>query len=1279
MDRYRPPTRSSGRRKPLGDATSKANTLVPPIRASLKPRPPQSPPKLDRIVPRNESLVDNGGFAVRHTIGSPENKRISKKSNEDQTESKRNSAISTTSTNASGSARKRKTHIGPWQLGQTIGKGGTARVREVRHAATGQTAVAKIVSKAVAESHRAQSLADLVKCAERGDKSLLIGKDIPLGLEREIVIMKLLDHKNIVRLYDIWENRTEIYLIMEYVQGGELFDYVAQSRYLEEHLAVFLFRQIVAALLYCHRLHIHHRDLKPENILLELSTMTVKLVDFGMAALQPRGGLLTTPCGSPHYAAPELLSRRPYDGAQADVWSCGVVLFVMLAGSPPFNFPPADAMNSDQKLEALFRTIRKADFQMPAAFSAEAQDLLFKIFVVDPKKRIKMDDIWHHPLLQKYNSGYGLSRHRDIESLIGPRPSIETWEPLTAKMIDRELFRNLRTLWHSEKEDTLVTRLCNNEANQEKYFYSALLKHREEQLENLQYSPTGVSYSASDYQHSHPRAIHNRMPEESPTPSRGPPLERLCTQSGFGVTDGIHTQSKHSFYETPLSEASYDPFRASRDPVDPKPNYLNVTVHCEGGPTPSIRTSSLRVEALRNTSRRGSKRVSRMSSSYSLRGSQHISGRRLSRSSSRMSINSSQWLSQPPTTSMRPSDVHKRAVQFSHLRRSSTASALTCQVGSSGVASSPVDSRYRSSLPSSPPVMPAHSLPRSRKENMTAVQPTPKTRKLQDIELQARKVSTELEMACDEAFFRTSVSSSVNNSLTDKREDASSSSSSSGANPRLNGRKGGILDKAALANRPLPPTPIETRTTLLMETPNAYTTRELAEMRKRLAMKYAQDGTSNQKYFNDVLRQLDKLMPRGTSNEEIAEARRAISAPQQASSFLFSEESFLDVIPEEGRFVDAEVEIPTSRGDKALRRQRSATEPMRKQTHRDNAKTNTIRLVHASSPPTPTSELPTPAPWAPLVIRKQSNTSTLSEKDKKKSSKDHLVKPLSGARLASASSRQSSQSKDSTKLDNVHQQNEAASENKFVTLDERTTRRDSRAAIGQEPSPTIPSTPESMEPQKVKQFFKNIFKKRSAAQGTMDLSAVPNARDQDLNRTGRPINIRVDNIITVHKEKTSDAWNHVTQVLGFGFKPASYVIPLNKTRGQAMKDIKFVVGNIQGITLRKHTELKFAWAGNVTPGVIKNLDKAVDFDVEVFQIDQYGRPASYSVVRITQTRGAASTLRKICKQLEDDLRLLGDVVTDQAIAGELRQTLTLNLYRPASGVRWDPEPSGVGW
>jgi serine/threonine-protein kinase HSL1 (negative regulator of Swe1 kinase) len=195
------------RRNPLGDGTATANVNNFKSKSDQKEK---SPIKPDNSVPMNESLVANRTVAARHTTNSPKNQRISQISSAAPSDSKRNSFISTTSTNASGTGRKRKTHIGPWQLGSTVGKGGTARVRKVRHAMTGQIGVAKIIPVAMAERARAISLANLVHSAERGDPTLHFDKAMPLGLEREIAIMKLLDHPNIVKLYDVWENKNEM-------------------------------------------------------------------------------------------------------------------------------------------------------------------------------------------------------------------------------------------------------------------------------------------------------------------------------------------------------------------------------------------------------------------------------------------------------------------------------------------------------------------------------------------------------------------------------------------------------------------------------------------------------------------------------------------------------------------------------------------------------------------------------------------------------------------------------------------------------------------------------------------------------------------------------------------------------------------------------------------------------------------------------------------------------------------------------------------------------------
>lgn len=257
---------------------------------------------------------------------------------------------------------------------------------------------------------------------------------------------------------------------MEYVQGGELFHYVEECRGLDEKETVYIFRQIVAALLYCHRLHIHHRDLKPENILLDREHAQVKLVDFGMAALQPEGKQLTTACGSPHYAAPEVIKSRPYDGAKADAWSCGVILYVMLTGTTPFNY------DAEKNLGVMYAAIGAADYYMPPELSFEAKDLLRKIFVPRPEKRISMDEIWEHPLLQKYNKDFGyegtLSRK---EAWIGPVPNLDEWMVTREEDIDKDILRNMRTLWHSVPQPVLVKKLMSREYDSPSPFWQLVV------------------------------------------------------------------------------------------------------------------------------------------------------------------------------------------------------------------------------------------------------------------------------------------------------------------------------------------------------------------------------------------------------------------------------------------------------------------------------------------------------------------------------------------------------------------------------------------------------------------------------------------------------------------------------------------------------------------------------------------------------------------------------------------------------------------------------------
>lgn len=247
---------------------------------------------------------------------------------------------------------------------------------------------------------------------------------------------------------------------MEYVDGGELFGYITDRETVPEDETVWLFRQVIAALLYCHRLGIHHRDLKPENILVDPKTHQIKLADFGMAALQPQGEKLTTPCGSMHYAAPEVFEKS-YDGAKADVWSLGVILYVMLTGTTPFNYDPTTMAT---RVALWYKVLKSGRFPMPDDLSWEAQDLLRKMLTVDIKQRISLEAIWHHPFIHKFDSSWDETpAMTSMERWIGHRPYVKDWSVHTRDDIDREIFRNIRTLWHHSKEEDLIKKLLSKE------------------------------------------------------------------------------------------------------------------------------------------------------------------------------------------------------------------------------------------------------------------------------------------------------------------------------------------------------------------------------------------------------------------------------------------------------------------------------------------------------------------------------------------------------------------------------------------------------------------------------------------------------------------------------------------------------------------------------------------------------------------------------------------------------------------------------------------------
>merc|ERR1712226_981622 len=196
----------------------------------------------------------------------------------------------------------------------------------------------------------------------------------------------MVKQRHVVNLLEVLASRTKIFIVLELVTGGELFDKIVTASRFDEPTARKYFRQLISGVEYCHRQGVCHRDLKPENLLLDDQAM-LKISDFGLSDLYGSDHnmtLLHTTCGTPNYVAPEVLADKGYDGFMADVWSCGVILYVLLAGFLPFDEP---------SMSALFRKIIKAEFSYPSWFSASVKDLLNKILVPSPKKRFTMAQI----------------------------------------------------------------------------------------------------------------------------------------------------------------------------------------------------------------------------------------------------------------------------------------------------------------------------------------------------------------------------------------------------------------------------------------------------------------------------------------------------------------------------------------------------------------------------------------------------------------------------------------------------------------------------------------------------------------------------------------------------------------------------------------------------------------------------------------------------------------------------------------------------------------------
>ena len=275
-----------------------------------------------------------------------------------------------------------------FKMSKKLGEGRFSIVKLATHSLTNQEVAIKILDK--------------TKISNLQDKE---------RINREIKIMKKINHFNITKLYTIIETKYIIYLVQEYVQGKELNDYLYSKGKLPEFEACQFFHQIISGLSYLHHMGIAHRDFKPENILLTNDNKILKIIDFGLGNLYKKGQLLKTGCGSPCYIPPEMIKEEKYNAEKSDIWSTGIILYLMLCGHLPF-------YEEDNQL--MYDKIIKGEYDIPKFLSNDAKDIIKKILEVDPKKRINFDEIKKHPWFNIIDKNYMMFRGIDTEEDIIP-------------------------------------------------------------------------------------------------------------------------------------------------------------------------------------------------------------------------------------------------------------------------------------------------------------------------------------------------------------------------------------------------------------------------------------------------------------------------------------------------------------------------------------------------------------------------------------------------------------------------------------------------------------------------------------------------------------------------------------------------------------------------------------------------------------------------------------------------------------------------------------------
>ncbi|KAI8632800.1 hypothetical protein F5Y19DRAFT_471970 [Xylariaceae sp. FL1651] len=1193
------------RRAPLGDATDRVINASS-RNSGKRGRPPHPEPNPLRAHPTSmtaqgrtastsSSLVSkvkapgtSGHANTRATSGL----RTVTSAFDDSCEDKRFSQISNSSGASSGN---RKVHIGPWQLGRTLGKGSAARVRLARHRTTQDNVAVKILAKNMTQLTQAGSMAELDKWDRTRDE-FTSQRQMPLSIEREVAILKLIDHPHIVKLHDIWENRAEIYLVLEYMDGGDLFSYINQCGRLPEFEMMGYFRQILSALEYVHSFNICHRDLKPENILMQ-SNGIVKIGDFGMAAIQqsPTHALKTS-CGSPHYAAPELVNRLRYQVDKVDIWSLGCILYATLAGRLPFDDPEGD-------VPRLLAKASKGNYVLPECLSRDARDLISKMLTVDPLKRIPIRKIWQHPLVRKYDD---LDDLNDGGKVLNSRVE-DKRKPVPSEELDVQILRQLKSIWHTFSEKQIAMQVMNTEPNDQKLFYWLLLSYREKRLENYDMD---LTYSPSDYHHLRPTNWKRKFTTaEFPsrfgrTPSRFTVISTVTTnpsiEAADSVTDGGTTIQ------------SYDPYKSSRIIEDVHASHAKIIVHRNG--------SSAKESSRSSTSHHARSSSFRSTSTHSRpgRGGRRIIGPSAVRASQR-SLSSIQSNESTPYT--RPASRRKRGVNFSHIQ---TLSGSQREAARTSASIAGDDTTYSRDYTSPPGSYRNTKLSKSSNGRSRAgTQSMANVSHVQNDGLQwneeMREFSHSIAKDCDEAFNSSMLS--PESYLDDSYEHS------------------GLDDTATLSTTLATPTPVThpwDRRPLPPAPPLTDSAMHEIMIAKKRAERQTVEHSEAPAHDNRGMSHLNYLASGRNSVGEDGQSRRIVSAPIYSQ---FSTQWGIDKIPLPSIHEKSREGSGADDGDKPRVVSAPAGYTKDHLVQMDDhtgleflaQQENTIRLVNSPSDK-PFAEVET---IEPLNIRKQMRRGITAYPQSKQELS--LRQQYMHDEITSASpDSQSVQPEDLTSSATIKKKSswfKRGSKDKddvFNGKGESTSSHTDRLTYTSTNSSTGPAIPPAKKKSFNLAFWRNVKDQpqmqMSLAESDMDDSPSPEP-GRMFNHPGRPsYNRKWRNDAEARNIEPHQNW--LSRL--FRVKPATKHLCFSISRRRARQEIVILLKEwrkygIRDVQVDKKRNIVFARVGQKN---YLNL-KEVSFAAEIMTVIEHGKRSQLCIARFTQERGAASSFHKV--------------------------------------------------